>query len=569
MPQGSLRLLFMTSIPRWGGGERWMVDAAAGLTARAHAVLLVARRGAVILGRARRAGVATRAIHMGGDLDPVALLAVRWILSAHRPHAVFVNLDKELRYVCLASMLGSRPLVFPRRGSDVPLKHRWLQRYTYGSRVARILTNSRTLAETHVKSQAWLSPEAVRVMPNGVPVPDARADRNGLRRKLRLPRRQPLIVHVGELEPRKGQRTTLEALARILEHRQGTADKARIPNVAFIGSGPEEFRLHDRMHELGVQANVVWVGFRSDVEPYLAAADLLVLPSHHEGVPWTILEAMAQRLPVIASSVSGIPEIVRDGHNGLLVPPRDPAALARAIERLLDEPDFAVRLASNAFDCVRESWNVENMLSDLECLVYSQLLRQARVAPRPGGALFVDRDGTLVPNVPYNGDPDAVELQPLAGRALRWMRDAAVPVIVVSNQSGIARGLLTEEDWHAVNARIQELLGEHGARVDAFYHCPHHPDHSGPCDCRKPEPGMLVRAGAEHRIDMRRSLMVGDAERDLEAGRRAGARAAGYRRDGTPADIAPAAPTYGNWLTLVRDYLRDTYVASRAGVHVS
>src|SRR5437870_669212 len=115
-----LRLLFLTSIPRWGGGERWMVDAAAGLAGRGHQVLLAGRPGAQVLSRARLSGVSTRAVRMGGNLDPRALVGVRVLLSRHRPHAVFVNLDKELRYICLATAVGGRPLLFVRRGSDDP-----------------------------------------------------------------------------------------------------------------------------------------------------------------------------------------------------------------------------------------------------------------------------------------------------------------------------------------------------------------------------------------------------------------------------------------------------------------
>lgn len=170
-------------------------------------------------------------------------------------------------------------------------------------------------------------------------------------------------------------------------------------------------------------------------------------------------------------------------------------------------------------------------------------------------ALFVDRDDTLVRNVPYNGDPQAVVLEPFAGRALAAVHAAGWKIFVVSNQSGIARGLLREDQVHAVHARVQELLQADGARIDAFYFCPHHPDISGPCACRKPEPGMLLRAAREHGVDLGRSFMIGDSEHDLEAGRRAGVAVRAY----VPADRA-AAPSdaYRNWLVLVRDLLRAT-----------
>src|SRR5215510_5198269 len=161
-----LRLLFLSSIPRWGGGERWMLDAAAGLQQRGHDVLLAARPGARLLDRARAAGVPAQPVFMAGDLDPRALFAVWRVLARHRPDAVFVNLDKELRYVYCTTRVGRRALLFQRRGSDFPLKDGRLQRATY-ARVSRLVTNSATLARKHF-SPDWLPPGAVRVIPNGV-----------------------------------------------------------------------------------------------------------------------------------------------------------------------------------------------------------------------------------------------------------------------------------------------------------------------------------------------------------------------------------------------------------------
>ena len=130
-------------------------------------------------------------------------------------------------------------------------------------------------------------------------------------------------------------------------------------------------------------------------------------------------------------------------------------------------------------------------------------------------AVFLDRDGTLIVDTHYLKDAKSVELIPQATNAVRRFNYALVPVIVCTNQSGIARGLITESDYRAARARIDDLLEERGAFVDDHYHCPHHPDITGPCACRKPGIGMFEQAIVEHHLDAAASVFIGDKLRDL------------------------------------------------------
>lgn len=139
-------------------------------------------------------------------------------------------------------------------------------------------------------------------------------------------------------------------------------------------------------------------------------------------------------------------------------------------------------------------------------------------------AIFLDRDGTLIEEVGYLGDPEGVVLLPGVPEALRRLHEAGHALILVSNQAGVARGLFTEDDVRAVNARLESLLARHDVALDAWYWCTHHPDVTGPCDCRKPATGMLERAAREHEVDLAGSWMVGDHPSDVECARRAGAR---------------------------------------------
>lgn len=144
-------------------------------------------------------------------------------------------------------------------------------------------------------------------------------------------------------------------------------------------------------------------------------------------------------------------------------------------------------------------------------------------------AVFLDKDGTLVDNLPYNTNPAHIALCRGAGEALHALAQQGFALIVVSNQQGIARGWLADHDLSRARERIAILLAAYDVRLDGFYWCPHWPwsckGRLGfACTCRKPAPGMLLRAAAEHALDLSSSWMVGDILDDIEAGRRAGCR---------------------------------------------
>lgn len=134
-------------------------------------------------------------------------------------------------------------------------------------------------------------------------------------------------------------------------------------------------------------------------------------------------------------------------------------------------------------------------------------------AGRP--AVLLDRDGTIIQERNYLADADGVELIPGAAEALRELADRGWALVVVTNQSGIARGLIRPEEYRAVERRLDELLARHGVRLDATFHCPHHPDWTGPCECRKPGPGMYLRAAEALGLDLARSHFVGDKLGDV------------------------------------------------------
>lgn len=131
-------------------------------------------------------------------------------------------------------------------------------------------------------------------------------------------------------------------------------------------------------------------------------------------------------------------------------------------------------------------------------------------------ALFLDRDGTVIADAHYLADPSGVRLIAGAADAVRWANAQQVPVFLVTNQSGIARGLITPAQYEATRARTEALLTEAGAEIVRTYHCPHWPEVSGTCSCRKPGLGMYQQAAAEHGLDLARAAYIGDRWRDVQ-----------------------------------------------------
>jgi len=154
-------------------------------------------------------------------------------------------------------------------------------------------------------------------------------------------------------------------------------------------------------------------------------------------------------------------------------------------------------------------------------------MERSRVEQGENRAVFLDRDGTIVEDVGYLTSPDEMRLLPGAAAALKRLKSAGFLLLVVTNQSAIARGWLKEEQLEQIHRHLQQLLRREGVEIDDFFYCPHLPEgrvarYAKVCSCRKPQPGMLLRGAAKWNVNLARSFAVGDSERDAQAGRRAG-----------------------------------------------
>lgn len=231
----------------------------------------------------------------------------------------------------------------------------------------------------HLVVRCGVRGDAVRVVKNAVELErfanlPGRAE---ARRRLGLPQEEALIGCVARLDVQKGIDYLLQALARL----RGSGVPVRL---ALVGGGPLRQRLERRARVLGIAGAVVFAGEVPDVVPWLAAFDVFALPSLWEGMPLALGEAMAAGLPVVATAVSGTPEMVKDGENGLLVPPRDPVALAEALRRLVTDEELARRLGAEARGWAASALDPGGMAEGI-LRVYGDVLEAAGEGRRGGG----------------------------------------------------------------------------------------------------------------------------------------------------------------------------------------
>ncbi len=388
-------------------------------------------------------------------------------------------------------------------------------------------------------------------------------DKVECRRRLGLPLEVPIALQLGRMVERKGIDNVVRAMA-ILRGQYG-----RTVRLLVVGgesdepdpvATPEMGRLQRIAAEVNATDLVTFVGRRGRqmLRLFYNAADVFITTPWYEPFGITPLEAMACGTPVVGSNVGGIKYTVCDGETGLLVPPRDPAALAESLALLFSQPLLrramgrqAIRRANNYFTWRKVSQAISRVYDEAIAEMQSihringhsrpgresrvptagqgRPSRRSRAALRP--AVFLDKDGTVIRDVPYNADPNLIQLAPGAAEGLASLAAAGYRLIVISNQSGVAHGHFDEAALVPVERRLRELLAEHGIELDGFYYCPHHPDaalerYRCRCECRKPAPGLVLRAAKEHQVDLSRSWFVGDILNDIEAGRRAGCRSA-------------------------------------------
>jgi glycosyltransferase involved in cell wall biosynthesis len=348
---GSLAILHVDPERGLGGGERQVLGLLTHLHAAGHRQRLAADPTGRLAVAAADRGIAVEALRVRNHVDVVAARRLRGLLARDRYDILHFH---TARAHALTAFLGtsSTPARVVTRRMDYRLRGGWYARRLYNHGVQAVVAISEGVRAALIAS--GVEPARIHLVPSGVDAErfaGAAASRAAARVRFALGDDVVVLALVGALEERKGHDVLLAALATLDPHL----------TALCAGEGSRRATLAAEAERLGLRDRVRFLGRVDDVAEVLAAADVLVMPSRHEGLGVAALEGMAAGLPVIASRVGGLPAAVADGTTGLLIPPDDPAALAVAIRRLANDRALGRRLGAAGAARVRERFTMAAM----------------------------------------------------------------------------------------------------------------------------------------------------------------------------------------------------------------
>lgn len=276
-----------------------------------------------------------------------------------QPHIIHAHNPTSLHYAALGKSATGAQLLMTDHGQGNGIG-RAIPRRTW-EKTDRIVAVSEATARKRTES-----PQSARycVIHNGVELSPVVSNRKEIREKLNIREDSVAGIIVARIDGKKGHETLIAATEALDE---------KAPYLLIVGDGVQRATLEDIAIRSPNSKQIRFLGFRSDIPDLLAASDFFVLPSLTEGLPLSVLEAMAQKLPVIATNVGGIPELVVDGETGILIPPNDPDALANAMERMIRDPAMRRRMGEAGYHRVATEFSFNEMTRKYEALYLSLL----------------------------------------------------------------------------------------------------------------------------------------------------------------------------------------------------
>ncbi|WP_143325449.1 glycosyltransferase family 4 protein [Carboxydocella sp. ULO1] len=375
-----IRVLHIIGGGEIGGAENHVLSLLAALDQEKFAPILCCLAPRPLYQRARELGIEAYALDMRHKLDIHVIKSIYQLIKEKdiqilHTHGVRANLVGRLAGL-RAGVPVSVTTVHSVLEYDYPglldrLVNSWTEKSTWRL-VDRFIAVSQLLARD--LQRKGVNAEKISLIYNGIPIPaepTSPLDKGLLRQELGLEPQRPLLGVIGRLHPVKGQAVMLQAAARLVA-------QGREFTLLLVGEGQQRQELQNLTSELGLTGCVHFLGFRSDAaEKIMPALDMLIIPSLSEGCPLVALEAMIRKVPVIASQVGGLPELVEHGISGLLVPPGDPVELAERIVWLWERPQLGRELTEAAYLRAREKFSLDRMVADTQ-KVYFELLARFR-----------------------------------------------------------------------------------------------------------------------------------------------------------------------------------------------
>ncbi len=355
----------------WRGGQRQSFYLARELKRKGYPLRFVVQPGTPLHQNSAEARLPVSPLKMGSEFDVFAIVRLARAMKREKCRLVHFHDAHSVTLGSVAASLAKVPIRVITRRVDFPLKNKYFSRRKYTQNVDAIIAISEGVKNVLVNG--GISPDLIEVIPSGIdftPFEDVISN-DYLRNELSFASDDYLVGIVAHLADHKGHKYLIEATKILKEF----SPKIK---VIIVGEGPLRMELDKQSKESGVEDMVFFLGFRKDIPQILSSLDQFVLSSYLEGLGTSILDAMACRLPVVATRTGGIPEIVTHRKTGLLVPPRNPRALARAILKLYADRGLASHLGQTGYEVVHKKFSAESK-ADKVITLYKRLAKKKEI----------------------------------------------------------------------------------------------------------------------------------------------------------------------------------------------
>jgi glycosyltransferase involved in cell wall biosynthesis len=355
-----MKIFFINTTRVWGGGEKWHFETACAMQRRGHQVAMLLRPNSELYKKSAVAGLPVIPTQVSNTsfLNPFRIFSIARLLKREKPDVLILNYSADIKTVGLASKLAAVRHVVYRRGSAIPIRNTFFNRFLYGKIITRMLTNSEETKRSVLQNNKNLFPEdKISVIYNGI---DLQQFDNLPETGLPGKKVNDIVIgSAGRLVEIKGQRHLIEMA--VLLKKKDLNFKIRI-----AGDGPLMEQLKHAAAENQVDEQVEFLGFVDNMKTFMRNIDIFVFPSHSEGFGYVLVEAMACSKPVLAFNTGSFPETVADGQNGFLIKPFDVEDLSEKVVQFITHPDLREAFGKNGRKRAEKKFNLVTIQDQIE-----------------------------------------------------------------------------------------------------------------------------------------------------------------------------------------------------------
>ena len=353
------KICFFNSTRSWGGGEKWHFEMASKMQDLGYNVLFVAGRKSALAKKLSKTNIPTEYFSIGNlsFLNPIKLLRLKRLFTEEKVSIILMNLSADLKTAGISAKWARVKRVIYRRGSAIPVKNNMLNRWLFSHVLTDVLANSEATRNTLLQNNKNLFPfDKIKVIYNGLKLEEYMSI--GHKKLYSAAPEEIVIGHAGRMVFQKGHEYLIEIAAKL---------KAEGVNFTMLlaGTGPLEKEIKEKVRKLGLEDEMIFLGFVEDMVSFMQTIDIFVLTSRWEGFGFVLAEAMMQKKPVVAFNISSNPEIVQHGKNGFLATPFNIVEFSNYLVTLIKNHKLQADFGNNGFETVKERFAFSRALRDL------------------------------------------------------------------------------------------------------------------------------------------------------------------------------------------------------------